>query len=311
MSQTSLFRFLRFVSLIALTLTATDSAQSGVAAEGTAVQSENKTVRVTTRQDGDLTHFLVRNDELCEVTMTFEMGLSNLKGSVDFPCTVTLPPGEEVETFTLAPIEPGAKWEYSYTNFYKLGSQCAKHDETYVYQLPYAPGNEFKVTQSFNGTFSHKGSNKYAIDWKMPVGTPVRAARAGVVVKIKDGSAKGGSSLKYDPFNNYVLVRHDDATLGQYCHLQKNGALVKPGQVIKAGDVIALSGNTGFSSGPHLHFCVFKTRNGRERESIPISFRTAEETSTLLLTGHRYKAPVQNATLSAATQASGASSSGQ
>ena len=299
----SLFTLLQLASLIALVLRGTGSAQ----AEGTgrAIQAENKSVRVATRQEGELTHFLARNDELCEVTMTFEMAMSNLKGSVDFPCTVTLPPGEEVETFTLAPIEPGAKWEYSYTNFYKLGSQCAKHDETYVYQLPYAPGNEFKVTQSFNGTFSHKGSNKYAVDWKMPEGTPVRAARGGTVVKVKDGSDKGGSSLKYDPFNNYVLIRHDDATLGQYCHLHKNGALVKPGQVVKPGDLIALSGNTGFSSGPHLHFCVFKTRNGRERESIPIRFRTTDDWSALLLTGHRYKAPVQNASLSAAAQAGG------
>jgi len=97
--------------------------------------------------------------------------------------------------------------------------------------------------------------------------------------------------MKFDPYNNYVLIRHDDGTLGQYCHLHKNGALVKPGQVVKTGDVIALSGNTGFSSGPHLHFCVFKTKNGRERESIPINFCTTENISVALLSGHRYKSP--------------------
>ena len=260
-------------------------------AQPTAVEPESKLVQVLTKHEGDATRFSVTNAEFCEVTMTFEMGLENLKGNVQFPYTLTLPPNAETEAFTLAPIEPGAKWEFSYTNFYKLGSQCARHDETYVYQLPYAPGNEYKVTQAFNGTFSHKGSNKYAIDWKMPEGTQVRAARAGVVVKVKDNSDKGGSSMKYDPWNNYVLIRHEDGTLGQYCHLHKNGALVKPGQVVKPGDAIALSGNTGFSSGPHLHFCVFKTKNGRERESIPINFRTTESTSVALLSGHRYKAP--------------------
>jgi hypothetical protein len=289
---------------MACALVAIASFQTIAHSENTPPDSEMRTVQITTRREGELTHFLVTNAEACEVTMTFEMGLSNLKGSVDFPFTITLPPGQETETFTLAPIQPGEKWEYSYTNFYKLGSQCARHDETCVYQLPYAPGNEYKVTQGFNGTFSHKGSNKYAIDWKMPEGTPVRAARGGVVVKVKDGSDKGGSNMKYDPFNNYVLIRHDDATLGQYCHLHKDGVLVKPGQIVKAGDLIALSGNTGFSSGPHLHFCVFKTKSGRERESVPIRFRTADKGEVTLVSGRKYKAPaVQGASMQSAAVA--------
>jgi len=260
-------------------------------AESAPFEPETKMVEVIAKHDGEVTRFLVTNAELCEVTMTFEMSLQNLKGNVQFPYTLTLPPHAVTEAFTLAPIEPGAKWEFDYTNFYKLGSQSARHDENYVYQLPYAPGDDYKVTQAFNGTFSHKGSNKYAIDWKMPEGTHVRAARSGVVVKTKDNSDKGGSSMKFDLYNNYVLIRHEDGTLGQYCHLHKNGALVKPGQVVKTGDVIALSGNTGFSSGPHLHFCVFKTKNGRERESIPINFCTTENISVALLSGHRYKSP--------------------
>jgi murein DD-endopeptidase MepM/ murein hydrolase activator NlpD len=56
------------------------------------------------------------------------------------------------------------------------------------------------------------------------------------VVKVKDDSSTGGSGMKYDPFNNYVLIRHNDGTLGHYCHLQKGGAAVKPGQLVKAGN---------------------------------------------------------------------------
>ena len=237
-----------------------------------------------------MTHFLVENHELCEITMTFEMGLVNLRGSSGFPLTMTFPPQELTEAFTLSPIDPGGKWEYSYTNYYKLGSQCAKHNDSYLYQLPYAPGAAFRVTQSYNGSFSHKGSNKFAIDWKMPEGTPVYAARGGLVVKVKDDSNTGGDSMKFDPFNNYVLVRHDDGTLAHYCHLQQGGCQVHPGQRVQAGEFIARSGNTGFSSGPHLHFCVFKTRNGRERESIPVKFKTANETAVTLRTGRNYKA---------------------
>src|SRR5580765_3340219 len=151
-------------------------------------------VKVTTKNEGGVTHFYVENDELCEITMTFGLELSNLKSNVRFPYTSTFPAQGITEAFALTPTVSGSEWEYSYTNYFKLGSNCAKHDDSYVYQLPYAPGSKFKVTQGYNGSFSHKGSNQYAIDWQMPEGTPVYAARGGVVVKIKDDSSIGGSS---------------------------------------------------------------------------------------------------------------------
>jgi murein DD-endopeptidase MepM/ murein hydrolase activator NlpD len=261
-------------------------------ANGSASQlsPELKGVKVTTQRDGELTRFYVENNELCEITMTFEMRLVNLSGSAQFPYTATFPAGATTEAFTLSPADSDARWEYSYTNFYKLGSTRAEHEDSYLYELPYAGGSAFRVTQAYGGTFSHKGSNKYAIDWKMPEGTPVHAARAGIVVKVKDDSVKGGSSMRFDRYNNYVLIRHNDGTLGHYCHLQKEGVAVKAGQRVEAGDRIAHSGNTGFSSGPHLHFCVFKTKNGRERESIPVKFRTAELRAITLVEGRTYKA---------------------
>src|SRR6266567_6012285 len=62
-----------------------------------AVSSEPQKVKVTTRRDGDVTHFCIQNDELCEVTMTFEMDLLNLKGSAKFPYTATFAPGKVTE----------------------------------------------------------------------------------------------------------------------------------------------------------------------------------------------------------------------
>jgi len=246
-------------------------------------------VNVTTSREGRLTHFYVENQEYCEVTMTFEMGLRNLKADAAFPYTVSFPARQTTEAFTLSPLIGDDPWEYSYTNFFKLGSNLVKHDDSYLYQLPYAGGTTYRVTQAANGSFSHKGSNKYAIDWKMPEGTPVHAARGGLVVKTRDDSSKGGASMDYDKYNNYVLIRHDDGTLGHYCHLQKNGVLVQPGQLVQAGDLIAYSGNTGFSSGPHLHFCVFRTLNGKERESVPIRFQTPDG-GVALISGRKYKA---------------------
>jgi len=205
---------------------------------------------------------------------------------VQFPYTATFGPGT-TEAFELSPDNPGNEWEYSYTNYYKLGSSVAVPDSS-VYLLPYLPGKGFKVSQGYDGGFSHKGSNRYAIDWKMPEGTLVRAARGGLVVKIKDDSDQGGGTMAYDKFNNYVLIRHDDGTLGHYCHLQKDGVKVSPGQIVQAGEIIALSGNTGFSSGPHLHFCVFKTLDGKTRESIPVKFYDADQKAITLVEGRKY-----------------------
>jgi len=255
-----------------------------------AVSTDKTAVKVATEHDkGGVTRFIVENSELSEVTMTFDFATVNLKGDVAFPYTATFKPGE-TEAFTLSPMNTNHEWQYAYTNYYKMGSSEAQPDD-YIYSLPYAPGTTRKITQGYDGKFSHQGSNKYAIDWQMPEGTPVYAARGGLVVKVKDDSDRGGASMKYDPFNNYVLIRHADGTLGHYCHLQKDGVIVHAGQIVKTGELIAHSGSTGFSSGPHLHFSVFMTKDGRERVSIPVKFRNEYGDAITLVEGEKYRAP--------------------
>jgi murein DD-endopeptidase MepM/ murein hydrolase activator NlpD len=158
-----------------------------------------------------------------------------------------------------------------------------------VYQLPYAPGQAFPVSQAYDGPFSHHGAERYAIDWRMPEGTPVYATRPGVVIDTKSDSTQGGPSKQFESLANYILIQHPDGTIGNYAHLQRNGVKVRAGQTVQAGDLIGLSGNTGFSNGPHLHFCVFKTKNGLERESIPVKFNTSNGIITLL-SGDTYRA---------------------
>jgi murein DD-endopeptidase MepM/ murein hydrolase activator NlpD len=249
-----------------------------------------KMVKVTTRKEGNLTHFFVENLEAGDVTATFSVGLDNLKGTVKFPYTSTYPPHQVTEAFTLSPLESNRGWGYTYTNQFTMGNHLAVHDHAAIYELPYAAGGGFRVTQGYNGTYSHTGPDQYAIDFKMPGGTPIHAARKGVVVKVKDDSDLGGPNRKYETCANYILIQHPDGTLANYAHLQKSGCRVKLGQEVRAGDLIALSGNTGFTSGPHLHFSVFKTRaDGGGRESIPVNFRTADASAITLVEGQNYK----------------------
>ena len=124
--------------------------------------------------------------------------------------------------------------------------------QAYRYPLPWR-GGPFRLTQGPNGTFSHTDSkSRYAMDIAMPEGTPIIAARSGVVVKTENGQTGRGS----DASGNFVRVRHDDGTEGVYLHLKQGSVSVRVGQRVAVGSPLALSGNTGNSSGPHLHFVV-------------------------------------------------------
>ncbi|MFH7596613.1 M23 family metallopeptidase [Streptomyces racemochromogenes] len=99
--------------------------------------------------------------------------------------------------------------------------------------------------------WAHKHSGQ---DFAVPVGTPVHAASAGTVVKA--GPNGGGDGPAY---GNAIVVKHANNTYSQYAHLSK--ILVKVGQKVAVDEKIALSGNTGNSSGPHLHFEIRTTPN--------------------------------------------------
>ena len=133
------------VFIASLALLIVSPARLGVAA----VSTDNTNVKVSIRRDHGVSHFFVENSELSEVTMTFVFTTKNLKSTVAFPYTRTFKPGE-TEAFTLSHDSTNQEWEYSYTNYYKLGSRDAVPDD-YVYSLPYTPGSTYKVTQGYNG----------------------------------------------------------------------------------------------------------------------------------------------------------------
>src|ERR1051325_4312052 len=245
-------------------------------------------MKVITERDGNLTRVFMKNSETTDMTATIEVGAMNMKSSVPLPHTMTVPAGKTVEAFTLMPQSDD--WSFNYTNHYTVGAYGVAHDDSYLYSLPYAAGTTFKVTQGYHGTFSHTGPDEFATDWKMPEGTPVLAAREGVVVSVKDQFEKGGANRKFEDCANMVVIQHADGTMAHYCHLAPYSAKVRVGQKVRAGDLLAASGNTGFTSGPHLHFAVFKARNGYGRETIPVKFRTADGSGITLVSGKSYRA---------------------
>jgi hypothetical protein len=263
-------------------------------------------LRVVSEAQGGLTRISVENKEATDMTATIDINSVNVECSARLPYTITVPAGQTVSAFTLKPRDPAAEWSFNWVNHYTVGRADAKHDDSYLYTLPYMPGATYKVTQGYHGTFSHTGCDEFAIDWKMSEGTPVLASREGLVVSVKDNSDRGGSNRKYEDDANMVVVQHSDGTMAHYCHLQFRSAKVKVGEKVRAGDMLALSGNTGFTSGPHLHFAVFKAKDGHGRETIPVKFRTAEGSGITLATGKSYKAldaaPLASQTVTASVQ---------
>ncbi|MGY2373646.1 M23 family metallopeptidase [Pseudomonas sp. SDO524_S393] len=139
--------------------------------------------------------------------------------------------------------------------------------QAYRYPLPWR-GGPFRLTQGPNGSFSHTDAkSRYAMDIAMPEGTPIIAARAGVVVNIENAQVGRGN----DASGNFVRVRHDDGTEGVYLHLKQGSVSVRAGQRVAVGSPLALSGNTGNSSGPHLHFVVQRATEAG-LVSIPYEF---------------------------------------
>lgn len=161
------------------------------------------------------------------------------------------------------------------------------------YKLPYPAGASWYVTQG-GGTGGHVGTQQHAIDWGMPIGSTLVAARGGRVKYVKEDSNVCGCSSAYGNSANYVVIDHGDNTQALYLHLQYNGALVSAGQRVEQGQAIAKSGMTGWTCGsaaggcgPHLHFQV--ERPGIWfTQSLWVAFAEVLTNSGVVQTGHTY-----------------------
>lgn len=161
-------------------------------------------------------------------------------------------------------IEPFTyKWQLGDPNL-ALGPQH--------YQLPADPLGCHRITQAFNGNFSHQGDNsRYAVDIALPVGTAIKAARAGTVIAVKDDYHMGGVDKFFLDKANYVRILHDDGTFALYGHILLGTAEVKVGDVVAIGTTLARSGSSGYSSGPHLHFVIHRN-SGFKMRSVAFEF---------------------------------------
>ncbi len=196
--------------------------------------------------------------------------IENMEVRPSLPARVVAPARAETPMVNLR--STGSRWRYAYQVRAVLGDPAATHKPDQPYAPPFASGQRFPIGQAFNGAFSHQHpQSRYAVDIGMPLGTPVRATREGVVMEFAADFLDGGPDEKYRERANAVRVLHADGTMAVYAHLQANSVRVSPGQRVERGAWLANSGNTGYSTGPHLHFAIQRNA-GMELVSVPFEF---------------------------------------
>jgi murein DD-endopeptidase MepM/ murein hydrolase activator NlpD len=236
-------------------------------------------VEIEMRRDGTRVIEVAKNHYMVALVIQWQIeSLDNLEPTSELSGVAVLPPaaapdaeGPPVVLTQLHVLDRMKAYHRELSFHARFGDPRAR-PAPYGYRLPYRAGSTFAVLQGFHGAFSHRGSNEYAIDFDCPVATHVLATRPGIVVATNAAAQGSGTTPEYLEFKrvNFVLVLHDDGTLGEYMHLSPSGVEVRPGQRVARGDELALSGNTGFSSTPHLHFQVMTAADdGVSAQSFP------------------------------------------
>ena len=238
-----------------------------------------------------------RNRSAAPITFTLKVSAAHHTGSHDQVVTQTLRPNESLTALTIEPRGNGHSGKFCYNYKSTIGDLDAAHDNEHLYRFPYENGKSYGVLQGYGSRFSHTGREQYSVDFNMREGTPVLAARGGVVADYEESNSIGCWEDDCGQYANFVVVLHDDGTTGEYYHLKKNGVVVERDERIEAGQNIALSGNTGHTTMPHLHFGVYRAESWGRYQSIPVRFISADGIVDRPRRGGRYPAiSLQHAT---------------
>jgi hypothetical protein len=166
------------------------------------------------------------------------------------------------------------------------------HNDDYIYDLPYANGESHILGQGYNSDFTHIGNDGgYCLDFLMPAGTRICAAREGIVCGVEDEHDTCGIDEYFDTLNNYIIILHDDLTSAVYSHLRYGGACVQTGDHVEKGQFIGYSGMVGYTNIPHLHFEVDVPVSPlpARKIAVPTRFNAEEGNKIFLEEGHGYR----------------------
>ncbi|WP_062053177.1 M23 family metallopeptidase [Aquimarina longa] len=232
---------------------------------------------------------LADNEEYSPVSAKIDFRLENLSSTNGTNKVYIIPAKTKRHTITdLNVIDRKKRIRLGYESIYNHGNHNQKeYDVDFQYYLPFKKNSEYWLSQGYNGAISHKNEN--ALDFKMPIGTKIYAARGGVVVDIEESFSKSCTTGECVKYNNFIVIYHADGTFAEYTHIKKDGAEIHIGDQVTAGQFIGYSGNVGWATGPHLHFIVFLQKL-KERKTLKTKFRIGNgDQAITLVEKEKYK----------------------
>jgi len=219
--------------------------------------------------------YLAENREPVPVTIGLAFrSVENLRPPRGGRVDLVVPPFTAVEVVHLDRFNQGRPIGAAISVEIDLGSSTNEPDG-FVYGVPFGGTEPREVIQGYGGEETHLASMYYSLDIAMPEGTPVVAARGGIVLLVQDGFTRGGTDPELLERSNLVVIAHPDGTMASYGHLRR-GVRVRVGARVEEGTLLGMSGSTGFAGQPHLHFHVGNRMLGEPGRTIPIEMRDSE-----------------------------------
>ncbi len=242
---------------------------------GTGAPGESCAWRVCVRAEETASGRIYRaiNREPVPATIVLQFrSPGNLQPGADQPIERVVPPGSELILARLNRIVHDRSIATELSISIDLGASTTEADVNYLYSVPFGGDRARELIQGFGGDDSHLASMRYSLDFAMPQGTPVLAARAGIVFYLQDGFTAGRADPDLLERANLVVVAHSDGTMASYGHLRR-GIRVSVGDTVRVGAWLGWSGATGYVGQPHLHFHVGKRMLGAPGRTIPIMLK--------------------------------------
>ena len=249
-------------------------------------------VRLLQRSARNGVELVAQNTYFAPIQIAFRLSaLQNVSADTPRSGLVVLEPRSETDLVLVGRAAEQGDLRFESEFQFLPGAPGAEHRPDQPYRLPYALSTAVRVSQAFPDTKTHTdAASQHAVDFVMPIGTDVFAARDGVVIEVASDFFESGTNPTVDgPRANVVRVLHDDGTMALYVHLNWNTIRVVPGQRVRRGEYLADSGNTGFSTGPHLHFVVQRNQGG-SLSAVPLQFADVSGAPITLVTGETYTA---------------------
>ena len=268
--------------------------ESGQVFEETQVERtfEKPEVRLFQRAFDTGVALIAQNTFFAPVQIVFRLAATdNVADDAPLEGWRTVPARADTELLVVARKNPDAAMSFEYEFQFLPGDPNAEHRPEELYRLPFALATTFPVSQAYPDSITHRDpASLHAIDFVMPIGTGIYAARGGIVIEVASDYYDAGVDVAVDgPRANMIRVLHDDGTMSLYAHMNWNSIRVVPGQRVERGQYLADSGNTGFSTGPHLHFAVQRNRGGAI-VSVPVEFAGAGGAAVTVRARERYTA---------------------